>query len=141
VAGSEDEEAGDGEGGGSGAEIRLLSWEERKRDDLGEPQASGDLFMIDMLHRLMREWASGDVTRAAYYADQQGLGQNDLFWRVAQAFVEMGALQSKERATLEAIISWGRGRVPSFNGSGQRPNGTVASPKPQTMSMDFEETP
>ena len=109
-----EDEAADAESSGGGAELRLLEWQERAREDLGELHATGEFHTIDVLHRLMREWASGDVKRAAAYADGQGLGQNDLFWRVAQAFVEMGALQSRERSVLEAIISWGRGRAPSL---------------------------
>jgi hypothetical protein len=124
AAGTDDD--GEPESGGSGSELRLLTWEERKRDDLGEPQASGDLHLIDVLHRLLREWASGDVARAAAYSDQQGLGQNDLFWRVAQAFTEMGAQGSRERSMLEAIISWGRGRS------------ATAVPSPSTAKRDAQ---
>ena len=109
----EEGETTDAESGGGGANLRLLGWQERTREDLGELHSTGEYHTIDVLHRLMREWASGDVNRAAAYADAQGLGLNDLFWRVAQAFVEMGALQSRERSMLEAIISWGRGRAPS----------------------------
>ncbi|MCW3097904.1 MAG: hypothetical protein JWL77_3522 [Chthonomonadaceae bacterium] len=114
----------------SGSELRLLRWDERKRDDLGEPHPTGGLLYIDMLHRLVREWASGDVTRVSEYAARHGLGDNDLFWRVAQAFAEMHAPQSRERTLLEAVIAWGRGR-----------NITVAAPtaKPETMTLDYEE--
>ena len=126
---------------GGGAELRLLSWEERTRDDLGMVQESGEWRMIDALHRLMREWNLGDIAHADGYLGTNGLGGNDLFWRVAQAFVEMGALQSKERTTLETIISWGRGRTSTFtysaNGAFSK-NGKPRIPKPQTGSL-FEE--
>lgn len=138
---SEDgDETSDEEAAGSGGtDLRLLYWEERKRDDLGEPLESGDWHVIDAIHRLMREWASGDVTRAAIYADRLGLGNNDLFWRVAQAFVEMGALQSKERSMLEAIISWGRGRTPQFTYASNGTTVNVAPQRPSTLSMDFDQ--
>jgi len=128
VAATEEGDEGDGEAavGGGGSELRLLTWDERKRDDLGEPHPTGGLYYIDMMHRLMREYASGDVTRAAEYAERQGLGQNDLFWRVAQAFVEISTLQSKERTLLEAVIGWGRGRT-----------AVPAAPKAKTMTLEL----
>jgi adenine-specific DNA methylase len=101
------EEAEEAAAGGS--ELRLLSWEERKRDDLGEPHPTGGLPLIDTLHRLMREWASGEVARVSTYADRHGLRENELFWRVAQAVTEMAESGSRERSVLEAVISWGRG--------------------------------
>ncbi len=116
-------------GGGSGSELRLLRWDERKRDDLGEPHPTDGVLYIDMLHRLVREWAGGDVTRVAEYASRHGLGDNDLFWRVAQAFAEMHAPQSRERTLLEAVIAWGRGRSISV---------TAPAVKPETMTMDYE---
>ena len=115
-----------------GSELRLLNWEERKRDDLGEPHASGSLSYIDVMHRMMREWASGDITNVAFYADGQGLGQNELFWRVTQAFIEMSPLNSRERALLEALISWGRGRVATA-----MPPPPPQKSKPATLTLDL----
>jgi hypothetical protein len=40
----------------------------------------------------------------------RGLGQNDLFWDVAQAVLEMAPAKSRERTLLEALVAWGRGR-------------------------------
>jgi putative DNA methylase len=103
-------ETGEGLGGGGGSDIRLLSFEERKRDDLGEPHPSGGLPLIDMLHRLMRLWQAGDTEKLTAYVQQHGLSQNDLFWAVAQAILEMADPKTKERALLEALVAWGRGK-------------------------------
>ncbi len=59
------------ESSGSSSDIRLLSFEERKRDDLGEPHPSGGLPMIDMLHRLMRLWQAGDTEQLNDYVQQR----------------------------------------------------------------------
>lgn len=95
----------------SGSSVRLAKWEERTRDDLGEPHPSGGLPMIDMLHRLMRLWAAGNLDTLNGYAAEKGLRQNDLFWAVAQAILEMAPAQSRERTLLEALVAWGRGRA------------------------------
>jgi putative DNA methylase len=88
----------------------LLSFDERKRDDLGEPHPSGGLPLIDMLHRLMRLWQAGDTEKLTAYVQQHGLSQNDLFWAVAQAILEMADPKTRERALLEALVAWGRGK-------------------------------
>ncbi|HEU5348507.1 MAG TPA: DUF1156 domain-containing protein, partial [Ktedonobacterales bacterium] len=66
AAEDEDAEAADGDGEAvapkaSGNDLRLLSYDERTRADLGEPLPNGSLPMIDMLHRLMRLWATGQL--------------------------------------------------------------------------------
>jgi len=103
-------ETGEEARGGGGSDIRLLSFDERKRDDLGEPHPSGGLPLIDMLHRLMRLWQAGDTEKLTAYVQQHGLSQNDLFWAVAQAILEMADPKTKERALLEALVAWGRGK-------------------------------
>lgn len=99
------------ETGGSGSDLRLLRFDERRRDDLGQPHPAGGLPMIDMLHHLMRLWSAGDTGRLADYVAERGLGQNSLFWAVGQAVLEQAELQSRERTLLEALVAWGRGRV------------------------------
>lgn len=104
----------------SGSDIRLARWDERGRADpstgsgrgLGEAHPSGGLPQIDMLHKLMHLWAAGNLDALNAYADQNGLRQNDLFWAVAQAILEMAEAKSRERTLLEAIVAWGRGKVP-----------------------------
>lgn len=96
---------------GAGSDIRLAKWDERRRDDLGQAHPSGGLPQIDMLHRLMHLWAAGNLDGVNAYADQNGLRQNELFWAVAQAILEMADAKSRERTLLEAIVAWGRGKV------------------------------
>ncbi len=93
-----------------GSDVRLARWDERTRDDLGEPHPSGGLPLIDMLHRLMWLWASGDTAKLRAYVGDHGLSQNELLWVVAQAVLEMAAPKSKERTLLEAVVAWGRGK-------------------------------
>jgi hypothetical protein len=100
------------------SQVRLAKWDERHRDDLGEPHPSGGLPMIDMLHRLTWLWASGDLDKLQTYVREKGLPQNELFWAVAQAVLEMAPAQSRERSLLEAIVAWGRGR-PSHSAAHQ----------------------
>ncbi len=94
---------------GSG-DVRLAKWDERRRDDLGDPHPNGGLPLIDMLHRLVWLWAAGETAKLRAYSDDHGLGQNDLFWSVAQAILEMAEPKSRERQLLEALAAWGRGR-------------------------------
>ena len=94
----------------SGSDVRLAKWHERTRDDLGEPHPSGGLPMIDIIHRLIHLWSAGDLSALKDYANSKGIGQNDLFWAVAQAVLEMAPTKSRERALLEAVVAWGRGK-------------------------------
>ncbi len=109
-----------------GSDLRLARWDERTRADpstglrraqssrsgyrLGEPHPSGGLPLIDALHRMMHLWSAGQLDALNAYAVEKGLHQNDLFWAVAQAVLEMAAPQSRERTLLEALVAWGRGR-------------------------------
>jgi len=95
---------------GDGSSVRLAKWDERRRDDLGEPHPSGGLPLIDAMHRIMRLWAAGNVDDLNTYVAAQGLRQNDLFWEIAQAVLEMAPAKSRERTLLEAVVAWGRGR-------------------------------
>jgi hypothetical protein len=94
-----------------GSAVRLAKWDERRRADLGEPHPGGSLPLIDILHRLMALWSAGDTTALNAYAASKGLRQNELFWAMAQAILEMAPVGSKERTTLEAVVAWGRGRA------------------------------
>ena len=90
--------------------MRLARWDERTRADLGHPHPGGGLPMMDMLHHVMWLWASDEVAKLRTYVVDHGLAQNDLFWAVAQAVLEMSAPRSKERVLLEALVAWGRGK-------------------------------
>jgi hypothetical protein len=100
----------------AGSNVRLLKWDERTRADIGQPHPSGGLPLIDMLHHLMQGWSSGQLDALADYVAEHGLRQNELFWAVAQAVIEMAEPQSKERTLLEALVAWGRGRAPTTSG-------------------------
>ena len=83
-----DEEAESAAPKASGNDLRLLSYDERTRADLGDLPPNGLLPMIDMLHRLMRLWAAGQLDAVAEYASRQGLGQeHDTFWAMAQSLL------------------------------------------------------
>ena len=97
----------------SGSDVRLARWDERTRPDLGHPRPDGGLPLIDMIHRLVWLWASGDMGKLRAYAEDRGLAHNDLFWAVAQAVLEMAAPKARERTLLEAVVAWGRGRPPT----------------------------
>ncbi|MBM4458395.1 MAG: DUF1156 domain-containing protein [Chloroflexi bacterium] len=95
---------------GDGSDVRLAKWDERTRPDLGHPRPDGGLPLVDMLHRLLWLWASGDTDKLRAYAQDRGLAQNDLFWEIAQAVLEMAPVKSRERTLLEAVVAWGRGK-------------------------------
>jgi adenine-specific DNA methylase len=95
-----------------GSDLRLAKWDERTRSDLGNPRPDRSLPLVDMLHRLIWLWAAGEIAKLRTYVEDHGLAQNDLFWAVAQAVLEMAAPKSKERALLEALVAWGRGKSP-----------------------------
>jgi len=95
---------------GKDSDLRLMEWDERKRDDLGLPDPSGGLPFIDALHRSMRLWTAGDAGKLREYLDQHGLQQSELFWTVAQAVLEMSEPKARGRTLLESIIAWGRGK-------------------------------
>lgn len=103
----------------SGSDIRLTRWDERTRDDLGDPHPSGGLPFIDMVQRLMHLWSAGQLDQLNQYAAERGLKQNDLFWAVTQAILEMAEASSRERTLLEAIVAWGRGQTPEATGPEQ----------------------
>ena len=116
AAAADDEDAGDAEGGGSGSEARLKSWNRRRARDLGEPSADGSPPpLIDCVHKLMQLWKTGQQSRVDAYLEARGLWRHELFTRVVQALIELAELSSEERATLESIQNHigTRGGVPA----------------------------
>lgn len=89
----------------AGSALRLLRFDERLQPDLGEPRPDGKLPLIDQIHRLAREYASGDMGGFRDYRDRFALKENDLLWRVAQAFQTLAPDASKEKSVLEAILT------------------------------------
>ncbi|GAK56804.1 cyclin-dependent kinase inhibitor family protein [Candidatus Vecturithrix granuli] len=97
----------------SGNEYTLLPYHARAHNELGEPQPSGALPYIDALHKLMQLWKSGNTAQRDAYAADHGLLENDVFWAMAQAVLEMcdPRTEAAERSLLEALVAWGRGRA------------------------------
>ncbi len=93
---------------GAGSQLRLRAWDERLRPDLGEPHPNGGLPWIDSLHKLLQLWAAAKNDEAEAYLRAHGLRDNDPFWAVAQAVLEMAEAKSRERSHLEAVVAWGR---------------------------------
>ena len=90
----------------SGSALRLLGYTDRDSDRVGRPHTSGGLPVIDMVHRIMNLWKTGDQTLISTYLTEHGLRENDLFKSVAQALIEMNPQGSDERGLLEAIINY-----------------------------------
>ena len=137
LSGSEEQDSLDEEvGGGTGSKLRIKPWNQRKRQSMGydpavdsakaKAQAAQipifpnevnektvqrhEIPLIDQIHRLMHLWAAGNLDTLNAYAAEKGLRQDDLFWAVAQAVLEMAEPQSRERTLLEAVVAWGRGK-------------------------------
>ena len=90
----------------SGSALRLLGHTDRNSDRVGQPHTSGELPIIDMLHRVMNLWDAGDKTEINAYLIEHGLRENALFKSVVQALIEMSPQSSDERSLLEAIINY-----------------------------------
>ncbi len=108
---------------GSGSILRLKSWQQRKRPNMGfdptldsttahlpmfpEMEAkfiySREVPLIDQIHRLMHLWKAGDVNKVNDYLDIRGLRQNQLFHQLLQALIELAPAGSEERALMESI--------------------------------------
>lgn len=118
----EEVEAGDPRAG-SGSTLRLKTWKQRKRPNLGhDPALDGttahlplfpdlevqaprarEVPLIDQVHRLMHLWRAGDVNKVNDYLDLRGLRRNQLFQQLLQALIELAPAGSEERALLESI--------------------------------------
>ena len=90
----------------SGSALHLLGYTDRGSDRVGQPHTSGGLPMIDMLHRIMNLWKTGDTTQISTYLTEHGLRENDLFKSVVQALIETSPQGSDERSLLETIINY-----------------------------------
>ncbi|MCR4442856.1 MAG: DUF1156 domain-containing protein [Peptococcaceae bacterium] len=88
---------------GTGSRVRLKPWQQRKHSGLGLDAEDRPAPLIDQVHRLMRLWKAGDVTKVDDYLDQRGLRRSQLFPRVLQALIELAAAGSEERSLLESI--------------------------------------
>ena len=89
----------------SGNKRRLLGHTERDSERVGSPHPSGELPMIDKIHRVMNLWAQGDRAVLDAYLHEQGLGENELFKAVVQALIETSQ-DAKERSLLETLMGY-----------------------------------
>ena len=90
--------------GGSGAKLKLKTWNRRKGRNLGLEGTGGrPAPLIDHVHKLMHLWRAGDQSKVDDYLDTRGLQRNALFSQILQALIELGEVDSEERSILEAI--------------------------------------
>lgn len=133
----EEEQGDEGDDGeaeeGSGSTLRLKSWQQRKRPNMGYDPAldsttvhlpmfpdmeaqvsrSREVPLIDQIHRLMHLWKAGDVNKVNDYLDIRGLRRNQLFHQLLQALIELAPAGSEERTLMESISNHvvGRGQA------------------------------
>lgn len=106
-----DEDGEDPESSGSGSEVRLLAWTQRKSKSLGYEAPGGrDVPIVDRIHRLMILWSEGDVQKVDAFLDDNALRRNELFRRVLQAIIELADKGSEERSLLESISNHIQGK-------------------------------
>jgi len=98
------EDAGEDEGSGSGAKVKLRAWNHRRGRNLGlEAPGGRPVPIIDQVHKLMHLWRSGDQLKVDDYLDSRGLNRNALFNQILQALIELAASGSDERSLLESL--------------------------------------
>ena len=85
--------------------IRLLGPQVRNLDDLEKSQD-----LIDVLHLVLRYWESGQREAIVVKLSETGYGQQESFYRVAQAISETLHIESKEKKLLDGFLA-GRDRV------------------------------
>jgi putative DNA methylase len=100
---------------GSGSKVKLKTWQQRKHSTMGYEAPGGKpIPLIDMAHRLMHLWRSGDVVKVDEYLDEKALRSNPIFHQLVQALIELSDPGTDERALLESISNHirTRGMVP-----------------------------
>ena len=90
----------------SGSKLRLLRHADRRSDRVGQRHASGALPMIDMIHRIVNLWTTGERAQMNAYYTEHGLQESALFKSVVQALIEINSHNSEERSLLETIINY-----------------------------------
>ena len=103
----------------SGNKRRLLAHIERDSERVGSPHPSGELPMIDKIHRVMNLWAQGNRAVLDAYLHEQGLGENELFKAVVQALIETSC-DAKERSLLETLMGYEPGDYQSVSSAPSR---------------------
>ena len=117
----------------SGSALRLLGHTDRNSDRVGQPHTSGELPIIDMLHRVMNLWDAGDKTEINAYLIEHGLRENTLFKSIIQALIETNPQGSNERSLLETLINYDPGQSASSDDSGQSASGAE-----KQLTLKFE---
>ena len=117
----------------SGSALRLLGHTDRNSDRVGQPHTSGELPIIDMLHRVMNLWDAGDKTEINAYLIEHGLRENTLFKSIIQALIETNPQGSNERSLLETLINYDPGQSASSDDSEQS-----ASSAEKQLTLKFE---
>jgi putative DNA methylase len=138
AADEDEDEEGDEDAGetadvpeqGSGSQVKLKSWNQRKRKTMGYGSVAEmalrrtvptteSLFpeidvgrdarptrmvpLIDRVHRLMHLWKEGDVVKVDEYLETSGMRHEGVFPHLLQALIELAPAGSEERAILESI--------------------------------------
>jgi adenine-specific DNA methylase len=83
--------------------VLLKAWDRRMRQSLGEDTLGRRAPLIDQIHRLMRLWKSGDVSKVNEYIAARGLSSDQRAREVIQAIIELSERGTQERSILEAI--------------------------------------
>lgn len=80
--------------------ISVLGPQDRKLEELEDSEE-----LIDVLHRVVLLWKDGKRDKISQVLSETGFGQNEVFYRVAQAIAETLPNESKERKLLEGFLS------------------------------------
>jgi len=82
--------------------IKVLGPQERRIEEI-ESLREKDL--IDLLHHVLLLWAQGKREEMKKVLSKSGWGNNEVFYRVAQAISETLPLDSKEKRLLDGFLS------------------------------------
>ena len=87
--------------------VRLLTPSERRNvKGLGEVGRDGRAVpIIDVLHRAMNYWVSGERAKLEDYLDSTGMRNNELLWKVAYAISGILPMESSEKRMVDGL--WG----------------------------------
>jgi len=80
--------------------ISVLGPQDRKLTELEDSEE-----LIDVLHRVLLLWKDGKRDKISQVLTETGFGQNEAFYRVAQAIAETLPNESKEKKLLEGFLS------------------------------------
>jgi len=80
--------------------ISVLGPQDRRLNELKDSDE-----LIDVLHRVLLLWKDGKRDKISQVLSETGFGQNEAFYRVAQAIAETLPNESKEKKLLEGFLS------------------------------------